>query len=121
VRKLTLRELMQYPVVLPTNRFPTEAELTEVYVQAGLSPQPSHYRCNSVDLVRKIVLGTDAIAPLLTFRRPGDGMKRTFHVIEDVMPLREHVLGLALLRRNEPSPPVNAFREIFRGFGARTR
>ena len=113
---LTLQELLGYPIVLPTNRFPTEVELTEVYVQAGLSPQPSHYRCNSVDLVRRIVQGTDAIAPLLTLRRPGSELKRTFHVIEGIMPLREHVLGLALLRRSEPSPPVNAFRDIFRSF-----
>ncbi|MEE4298357.1 MAG: LysR family transcriptional regulator [Pseudomonadales bacterium] len=116
VRDLELRELMRYPVVLPTNRYPTEAELAEVYRAAGLSPRPPQYRCDSVELVRRIVLDTDAIAPLLTFLAPRAELHRSFLMLEEVMPLPAHALGLAVLRRNAPAPTVSAFRELARAF-----
>ena len=81
-----------------------------------MSPIEPQYRCNNVNLVRRLVLNTDAVAPLVTYARPGKEMRTTYLVVEGVVALREHVLGLASGKGREPAPAVAAFRDIFRGF-----
>jgi len=108
--------LMRYPLVVPSDRLPTEEEVARLYAKVGMSPRPPQYRCDSMGLVRKLVLQTDAIAPVVGFAGPGREMQENFWVIEGVVELRQHVLGLATNRVREQSPPVRAFREIFNGF-----
>ena len=70
IRRLVLEGMVQL------EPFPHEVEgltgclvdlwVDGIYVKAGLSPIEPQYRCNSVNLVRKLVLNTDAVAPLVT-------------------------------------------------------
>lgn len=110
-------ELLRYPVVVPSDRLPTDEELANVYARAGLTPREPQYRCNSMSLTRKLVLNTDAIAPLVTFNEPTPRLRREFLVFDNVIELREYALGVAMLRQREQMPAVLAFRDIFTSFG----
>jgi len=114
--EITAAELLQYPIVVPSDRLPTDEELAHIYMQAGLSPQPPQYRCDSINLLRKWVLNTDAIAPLAAFGPPGNATRRAFWVIEDVVSLRPNVLGVAVNRTQDLPPTVRAFQDIFSSF-----
>ena len=111
-------DLMAYPVVVPSDRLPTDDELASVYARMGMTPKEPQYRCNSMNLLRKLVLATNAIAPLVTFRGPNAALKRDFWVIEDLVELRQHSLGMALPKQREQIPAVLAFCDIFRSFRA---
>jgi len=113
VTNISVAQLLQYPVVVPSDRLPTDEELVNVYTQAGLTPREPQYRCNNMSLVRKLVLSTDAISPLVTFSGPNARLRRDFAVFENVIALGEHALGIALMRQREQIPAVLAFRDIF--------
>lgn len=116
--EIRARDLLAYPLVVPSDRLPTDEALTSVYAKAGLSPVEPQYRCNNLSLLRKLVLNTDAFAPLVSYAPPGRAMRKAFLVVEGVVPLRQHVLGLASAKGREPAPAVAAFRDIFKNFRA---
>ncbi len=111
-----IQTLMSYPLVVPSDRLPTDEEVAHIYAAVGLSPRAPQYRCDGIGLVQKLVLNTDAIAPLVAYQHATQQMRDTFWVIEDVVQLRQYVLGLAMRRDAEQIPVVRAFGEIFRGY-----
>lgn len=116
VAELTTKDLLQYPMVLPSDRLPTDDELALLYARMDMPPREPQYRCNSMNLLRKLVLATDAIAPLVTFRAPNAALKRDFWVIENLVELRQYALGMALSKKRDQIPAVLAFCEFFRQF-----
>jgi DNA-binding transcriptional LysR family regulator len=114
--EVDIATLLSYPLVVPSDRLPTDAEVAQFYTAAGMSPRAPHYRCDGFSLVRKLVLNTNAIAPVVTYRQTTADMHSQFWVMENLIPLREYVLGLALPRSADQSPPVRAFVELFKGY-----
>ncbi len=114
LKRIKPRDLLDYPLVAATDRLPTDDVLASIYVKAGLSPTEPQYRCNSVNLVRKLVLNTNAVAPLVTYEQLGPEAQKTFFVIEDVVGLRQLELGLATAKSRDQVPAAAAFRDIFR-------
>ena len=112
----TAAELLAYPVVVPSDRLPTDEELAHIYRDAGLQPRPPQYRCDGINLIRKWVNNTDAIAPMAAFRPPGEAMREAFWVIEDVIQLPQNVLGVGVLRSQAQSPAARAFQDMFGRF-----
>ncbi len=115
-KNLTAKDLLHYPIVVPSDRLPTDEELAHLYVAAGLPPKPPQYRCDGINLIRKWVLNTDAIAPMAAFAPPGAATRQAFWVIEDLITLRSNVFGVAVNRTQVPSPTVRAFQDIFGSF-----
>jgi DNA-binding transcriptional LysR family regulator len=116
VAQLEAKDLLSYPIVVPSDRLPTDEELAHIYMDAGLPPRPPQYRCDGTALIRKWVLSTDAIAPLAAFRPPGAATREAFWVIEDVINLRPNVLGVATNRSPDQAPTVRAFQDMFSRF-----
>ena len=109
-------DLLQYPLVVPSDRLPTDDELAHIYAAAGLAPRSPQYRCDGIALIRKWVLNTDAIAPVVAFRPPGEATREMFWVIEDVINLHPNVLGVAVNRSRGLAPTARAFQDLFGRF-----
>lgn len=114
--EVSARALLQYPIVVPSDRLPTDEELAHLYMEVGVPPRPPQYRCDGINLIRKWVSNTDAIAPMAAFAPPGKATRETFWVIEGIVNLRPSVLGVAVNRTQEVAPTARAFQDIFSSF-----
>ncbi|MEQ9451789.1 MAG: LysR family transcriptional regulator [Pseudomonadales bacterium] len=112
----TARALLDYPVIMPALGFTSEAQLTQAYLDAGMTPRPPRYICDHFPLVRMLVAATHAISPVVSLAAPGRRYRSEFQVYENVISLEQQVLGIAFSRSRPQSPGARAFVDIFQGF-----
>ena len=112
----TAQDLMQYPLVLPSAGFTTQAQIAKAYIDAGITPRPAHYVVDHFPLVERLVAATDAVAPVVTTAAPGKVFHEQFKVYEDVVQLDAQVLAVGHAKRREFGGPAAAFVDLFKGF-----
>ena len=114
--RVTPRQLLSYPVVMPSAGLGVDEELRRAYAREGMSPIPPRYRCDHFSIVKGIVAATDAISPVLSLAPPIDGFQKHYRVFADVIEFDPQELGVGFTKGREPSAAAAAFLEIFRGF-----
>ena len=112
----TPAEILAYPLVLPAESFVTERELRHIYRQAGLPFNAPQYVCDDFNIVRSLILATDAIAPVVRLKSPGHTFKTQFHLLPTELGLEPQQLGIAAQRGRQLTPPMRAFVDIFGSF-----
>ena len=118
VEQPTAQDLMQYPLVLPSAGFTTQAQIAKVYIDAGLTPRPAHYVVDHFPMVARLVARTQAIAPVVTLAAPGDYFRGRYKVYKDLVKLDAQVLAIGRAKRRDYSGPVAAFIDLFKEFRA---
>ena len=110
----TAADLLAYPVIVPAAGMPTRDQLARAYAAADMTPVEPTYVCDHFPLVRRLVLATDAISPVVSLAPPGTRYQGEFRVFEDVVALDPQALGIAHASARVASPAAEAFAALFR-------
>jgi DNA-binding transcriptional LysR family regulator len=111
-----LRDLMQYPQVIPKPGFTTQVQINKAYVAAGLTPRAPHYTVNHLPLIERMVSATNAISHMATLSKPDGVFRKKYRVYPDPSAMEAQVLAFAHPKFGEYSKPAVAFIEMFEGF-----
>ena len=115
-RKVREKDLLKYPLILPSTLEPVQNAFSELYAKAKLPPPNPLYVCDSFEIVSAIIRKTDALTPVVSPTPSFEHLRRNFLILENAIRLPDQRLGLAVSRTQPRPPAVEALSELFHRF-----
>lgn len=115
-RRIREKDILQYPLILPSTLEPVQNAFSELYAKAKLPPPNPLYVCDNFEIVGEIIARTDAFTPVVNPTPSFAHLQKNFLVLENALRLPDQRLGLAVSRTQPRAPAVAAVSALLHAF-----
>lgn len=114
------RDVLLWPAVIPATMDPMLTDMAGLYAAHGLPRFKPRYQVDGFEMIRRIVAGTDAFAPIISLD-PGFGsIEAEFLLLRGVVGIPTQTMAVATSRSASVTPAAQAFVDVLHaGLGDR--
>ena len=107
--KISEKELLAYPLALPTSIDPIYTDLAKIYARNKLPPISVQYSVDDFETLKAVLSQTNAFSPALAIDSTFKPLSKYFEIVRTAIKMPTHAVGIATAKSNLPTPAMQEF------------
>lgn len=106
------KDVLAWPAVIPATMDPMLTDIAGIYAAHGLPRFKPRYQVDGFEMIRRIVAGTDAYAPIISLDPAFGSLPGEFLILRDVVDMPVQAMAVATSRSGSVTPAAQAFIDV---------